>query len=536
MWRFDMPKWSKKDLEFLSSHYDKEGRLELAKRTGRTLQAVATMAKKRGWTIKTGTDPQILDFLRENYVKLGATECAKRLGMSKTLIYRLTTNNNIRGGRNFKWNPSEEEFLRMNCRKKSMLEMARHLQRTISSVKNKANKLGILENKRWVKNDDGMLRNEYGKIPIDILAKKLQRTPSSIMGRAFLLHLTVPNHIWSSEDDQWLKTYYPVRSNLHCAIKIGTTESSVVNRAHVFGLVKTQIEYVAGDVKKCHSCHKSKEISEYQFKKEHNGYSASCKDCLNERAKKRKPILTSDQENRIRQLHSECYGVPEIANIVKFCGKSKISQFVKWAGLSRTVAQAKECKTRKRTGEKVGKLTLVEYMRVDGRPGWRCLCDCGNEKLIKQIYLRTTKSCGCMVRVKGDMNQNWTGCGDVSGQIVSRYRGSARSRNIAFHLDEKDMWEQFMKQDRRCAFTGLLLTLSARSSGTASLDRIDSSKGYVVDNIQWVHKWLNTMKNDLRESDMFGIMKAVYEYRHLDKMELPEIHTTLNRIKRKSSI
>ena len=29
---------------------------------------------------------------------------------------------------------------------------------------------------------------------------------------------------------------------------------------------------------------------------------------------------------------------------------------------------------------------------------------------------------------------------------------------------------------------------------TASLDRIDSSKGYVKDNVQWVHKDINRMK------------------------------------------
>lgn len=34
---------------------------------------------------------------------------------------------------------------------------------------------------------------------------------------------------------------------------------------------------------------------------------------------------------------------------------------------------------------------------------------------------------------------------------------------------------------------------------TASLDRIDSSKGYIEGNIQWIHKELNWLKNDLDE-------------------------------------
>mgnify|MGYP007044016634 CR=1 FL=1 len=34
---------------------------------------------------------------------------------------------------------------------------------------------------------------------------------------------------------------------------------------------------------------------------------------------------------------------------------------------------------------------------------------------------------------------------------------------------------------------------------TASLDRIDSSKGYIEGNVQWVHKDINWMKQDFNE-------------------------------------
>ena len=53
--------------------------------------------------------------------------------------------------------------------------------------------------------------------------------------------------------------------------------------------------------------------------------------------------------------------------------------------------------------------------------------------------------------------------------------------------------------------------------GTASLDRIDSKKGYTIDNIQWVHKDVNKMKMDLQEEDFFRIVKEIYEYKQLNK-------------------
>ena len=35
------------------------------------------------------------------------------------------------------------------------------------------------------------------------------------------------------------------------------------------------------------------------------------------------------------------------------------------------------------------------------------------------------------------------------------------------------------------------------SNITASLDRIDSSKGYIEGNVQWVHKRVNLMKGNM---------------------------------------
>lgn len=43
----------------------------------------------------------------------------------------------------------------------------------------------------------------------------------------------------------------------------------------------------------------------------------------------------------------------------------------------------------------------------------------------------------------------------------------------------------------------LILPPTSEKSGTASLDRIDSTKGYVVGNVQRVHKSVNMMKQSL---------------------------------------
>ena len=57
------------------------------------------------------------------------------------------------------------------------------------------------------------------------------------------------------------------------------------------------------------------------------------------------------------------------------------------------------------------------------------------------------------------------------------------------------MWEL---QKGCCNLTGLSIILpkGGNHENVASLDRIDSSRGYIKDNIQWVHKDINRMKWD----------------------------------------
>ncbi|SDJ19587.1 hypothetical protein [Natribacillus halophilus] len=55
--------------------------------------------------------------------------------------------------------------------------------------------------------------------------------------------------------------------------------------------------------------------------------------------------------------------------------------------------------------KRYGKLKVVKQSdAVDGRTTWLCDCDCGNQVIVKGVYLTTgeTKSCGCL---KGDQEQ-----------------------------------------------------------------------------------------------------------------------------------
>jgi len=56
--------------------------------------------------------------------------------------------------------------------------------------------------------------------------------------------------------------------------------------------------------------------------------------------------------------------------------------------------------------------------------------------------------------------------------------------------------------------TGWPISL-AYGAQTASLDRVDSRKGYVVGNIQWVHSMVNMSKNKYPQDKFIEMCRAV---------------------------
>jgi hypothetical protein len=62
------------------------------------------------------------------------------------------------------------------------------------------------------------------------------------------------------------------------------------------------------------------------------------------------------------------------------------------------------------------------------------------------------------------------------------------------------------------------MELNRAGAYTASVDRVDSSRGYVKGNVVFVISAVNTMKNDLSEKEFLSIIESVYKNKN------PKIH------------
>jgi hypothetical protein len=95
------------------------------------------------------------------------------------------------------------------------------------------------------------------------------------------------------------------------------------------------------------------------------------------------------------------------------------------------------------------------------------------------------------------------------------WKSQAKKREIPFTVTEEYLWELFLKQDKKCALTGVDLLISAvnRNLNSGSLDRINSRIGYEEGNLQWVHKTINMMKYVLKQDTFIDLCVKVADFK-----------------------
>ena len=163
--------------------------------------------------------------------------------------------------------------------------------------------------------------------------------------------------------------------------------------------------------------------------------------------------------------------------------------------------------------------------------GFICDCACGKTNFIVRCSGITdgrakTPSCGCH-RVKGEKNSQFTGYKDISGSYYGMLRRSAKNRNLIFDVSIDYLYNLLIKQEYKCAFTGLLLRFERSINRkidwkycTASLDRIDSTNGYVKENVQWVHKDINLMKQGYTNEYLIYMSNLISNIHPIDTINI----------------
>lgn len=94
-------------------------------------------------------------------------------------------------------------------------------------------------------------------------------------------------------------------------------------------------------------------------------------------------------------------------------------------------------------------------------------------------------------------------------RVRKRFKESDKKNFTITLQDLKDQWES---QSGICPYSGITLSLPSCNRSNldkASLDRIDSSKGYHRDNIQFVSSNINYMKSDLSHEETLKLCQLI---------------------------
>jgi hypothetical protein len=168
-------------------------------------------------------------------------------------------------------------------------------------------------------------------------------------------------------------------------------------------------------------------------------------------------------------------------------------------------------------GQKFGEITITKKLEEKHKNGslqWLGVCSCGNETVSTTAVLlagkKRCKPCGHK-KVGRDKSKFYE---EIKVPYFKKYVWGAESRGLEFLITIEYVWDLFLSQKRKCKLSNKDIKFvdgGLNKETTASLDRIDNSKGYIEGNVQWVDKRINIIKMNLKQEDFINLCKLVAE-------------------------
>lgn len=149
-------------------------------------------------------------------------------------------------------------------------------------------------------------------------------------------------------------------------------------------------------------------------------------------------------------------------------------------------------------GDQTCDLTIINYESSGNESFVKVKCKCGIEYKQRANTIGKTKCCKyCHQHKEGTGHSSYKGLDFVT-------------RNLEFDIDINYINDLLIRQNHKCKLSGIDISIgNTKKRSTASLDRIDSTKGYTKDNIQWLHKDVNRMKQEFSQEYFINICKNI---------------------------
>lgn len=185
------------------------------------------------------------------------------------------------------------------------------------------------------------------------------------------------------------------------------------------------------------------------------------------------------------------------------------------------------------------RLTVIEfdgwYIQPNGNRyhKWKCLCTCGNYCIVvgKNLSSGGTKSCGCLKLEKSKEQGRINGLSTKHKEntsaygLYSRYKGAAKSRNKEFNLTFDDFKILILNNCNYCGIEPkqkVVGYINTKGESTPLLyngiDRVDNTKGYILDNVVTCCGNCNIMKMACSLEEFKNNIIRIYNHLNLKNM------------------
>jgi hypothetical protein len=174
-------------------------------------------------------------------------------------------------------------------------------------------------------------------------------------------------------------------------------------------------------------------------------------------------------------------------------------------------------------GKKFGKLTVVANSdrKHGSAPMYLCECECGNTTYRTATQLRATAFPRCINCLhKTNRGRTRSKPGETGfNSLYSSYRGAARNRGFIFDLT-KEIFRELTQQSchycgaspSKCQYGSYGFTKDYGSYVYNGIDRVDSTKGYTLENSVPCCHMCNMMKHKLHKEEFLEQCRKITEY------------------------
>lgn len=188
-------------------------------------------------TIKGYTNNEI-EYLKENFAKYTNKQLAEQLKKTESSIKNAANKLGLIKQPHKTWTKEDDEFLIAHYIEMTSQEIGKKLGRTVHSINARRDDLGLVRNPNWTDSEIQYLIDNHKTSTYEEIGRMLNRTAQAVDAKCFEMGLCKMDPLWTEKDLEFLKNNYMTIQTSELAELLNRTPIAIKIKADRIGLKK----------------------------------------------------------------------------------------------------------------------------------------------------------------------------------------------------------------------------------------------------------------------------------------------------------